>query len=58
MKSLLSRRALLTSSAVSLAVPAAMASLAAAAQATPTRLLVERRTIEVDGRAASVFGIR
>ena len=58
MKSLLSRRALLASSAVSLAVPAAMASLAAAAQAAPTRLLVERRTIEVDGRAASVFGIR
>ena len=55
---LISRRALLSSSAASLAVPAAMASSAAAAQAVPTRLLVERRTIGVDGRAASVFGIR
>jgi len=34
-----------------------MASSAATAQFVPTRLLVERRTIEVDGRAASVFGI-
>ena len=58
MDSLISRRALLASSAASLAVPAAMAPTAAAAQAAPTRLLVERRTIEVDGRAASVFGIR
>ena len=58
MNSLISRRALLASSAASLAFPAAMGSSAAAAQASPTRLLVGRRTIEVDGRAASVFGIR
>ena len=58
MNSPLSRRALIASSAASLAVAAAMSSSAAAAEAAPTRLLVERRTIEVDGRAASVFGIR
>ena len=55
---LISRRAVLASSAASLAVSAAMVPLATAAQAVPARLLVERRTIEVDGRAASVFGIR
>jgi len=52
----LSRRALLAFSAASLAVPAVMA--AAVAQTAPKLLLVERRTIEVDGRAAMVFGIR
>ena len=52
-----SRRALLASSAESLVVPAAMASSAAAAQLSPACLLVERRTIEVDGLASSVFGI-
>ena len=31
---------------------------AAAPDAQPVRLIVDRRTIEVDGRAASVFGIR
>jgi FtsP/CotA-like multicopper oxidase with cupredoxin domain len=55
---LISRRALLSSSAAALVVPAAMASSAGASRAVPARLLVERRTIEVDGRAASVFGIR
>ena len=58
MKSMLSRRALIASSAASLAVPVAVSSSAAVAQPAPTLLLVERRTIEVDGRAASVFGIR
>ena len=58
MNSLLSRRALITSSAASLATPAAAVPSAGAAQVAPTRLLVERRTIQVDGRGASVFGIR
>lgn len=31
---------------------------AATSAAQPTRLIVDRRTVEVDGRAASVFGIR
>ena len=58
MDSLISRRGLLASSAVSLVVPVAMASWSAAAKAAPKRLLVERRTIDINGRAASVFGIR
>ena len=56
MVSSMTRRALIASSVASLAVPTVMGSSAAAGQAPG--LLVERRIIEVDGRAASVFGIR
>ncbi len=58
MDSLISCRSLLASSAASLAIPAAIASSAAPAKAAPKRLLVERRTVEIDGRAALVVGIR
>ncbi len=57
MNSLISRRALLAASAASTAVPGLLVATPAAATGS-TRLLIERRTIEVDGRAASVFGIR
>lgn len=58
MNSLMSRRGLLASSTPLLVLPDFLAPPASAAQSAPTRLLVERRTIEVDGHAASVFGIR
>ncbi|NYZ17391.1 multicopper oxidase domain-containing protein [Azospirillum sp. RWY-5-1] len=47
-----------TASAAALGGLSAMPALSRAVAATPTRLAVERRAIEVLGRAASVFGIR
>lgn len=52
-----SRRFLLAAGAASAAWPSLCGS-ARAAVVRPSRLTVERRTIEVNGRAASVFGIR
>lgn len=58
MNNLISRRAFLAASAASTGVPFFLNPAPAASATGSTRLLVERRTIEVDGRAASVFGIR
>jgi FtsP/CotA-like multicopper oxidase with cupredoxin domain len=58
MKSLISRRNFFRASAASIVVPGLLNSVPAVADSGATRLLVERRVIEVDGRAASVFGIR
>ena len=55
----LNRRNLLITATATTALLGISRFPAAAAPATqPTRLIVDRRTIEVDGRAASVFGIR
>ena len=53
----ISRRRLLGSAAVASLMPLPLVSAAAATQVANT-LLVERRVIEVNGRAAHVFGIR
>ena len=58
MNSLISRRAFLATSVASTGVPFFLIPAPAASAPGSTRLLVERHTIEVDGRAASVFGIR
>ena len=58
MNSLISRRAFLAASAASTGMPGFLISAPAAAAIESTRLLAERRTVEVDGRAASVFSIR
>ena len=58
MNSLISRRTFLAASAASTGAPFFVIPAPAAADTGSTRLLVERRTIEVDGRAASVFGIQ
>ena len=57
MTHLLNRRSLLSGSAA-LITAGGIASLARAATAPMTKLTVDRRTIEVMGKAASVFGIR
>ena len=53
----LSRRVLLATGAGAVAWPVLRGS-ARAVPGQPARLIIERRTIDVDGRAASVFGIR
>ena len=53
MRILLSRRQLLAATAA-----AAVAPSFPSRAASPLNLVVERRTIDVNGRAASVFGIR
>ena len=56
---MLSRRAFLTSAAaVSTALPELARSQSAAQPGAPTLLRLERRTIEVNGKPASVLGIR
>ena len=58
---MLSRRALLAGGVSSLAAPAILAraqNSTDAAGAAPTILRLERRNIEVNGRSASVYGIR
>ena len=58
---MLSRRALLAGGVSSLAAPAILAraqSSTDSATAAPTILRLERRNIEVNGKAASVYGIR
>jgi FtsP/CotA-like multicopper oxidase with cupredoxin domain len=58
---MLSRRALLAGGVASLAAPATFAhaqNSADSAAASPTILRLERRDIEVNGRATSVYGIR
>jgi FtsP/CotA-like multicopper oxidase with cupredoxin domain len=58
---MLSRRALLAGGVSSLAAPAILAQAQSAtdtAVAAPTILRLERRDIEVNGKAASVYGIR
>ena len=55
----ITRRGLLAGVATAAFAPGVTRSAARAASVgSGLRLLVERRTIEVDGRAASVFGIR
>jgi FtsP/CotA-like multicopper oxidase with cupredoxin domain len=54
---MLSRRAILTGAAAALATPPPFAAQAQTSP-TPTVLKLERRNIEVNGRSASVFGIR
>jgi hypothetical protein len=58
---MLSRRALLAGGVSSLAAPAILAraqSSTDTAAAAPTILRLERRDIEVNGKTASVYGIR
>ncbi len=57
MDTTLSRRRLMAGTAASL-LPGVLAVPARAAAMPPIGLIAERRTIDVDGRAASVFGIR
>ena len=57
MTHLLNRRSLLSGSATLIAA-GGIASLTRAAAAPMTKLTIDRRTIEVMGKAASVFGIR
>lgn len=57
MTHLLNRRSLLSGSATLIAA-GGIAALAPAAAAPMTKLTIDRRTIEVMGKAASVFGIR